>query len=440
MPIIMPSDTRAVLGENAEKCESRSLFLDRFARPEAKDNERRKWFEHLIRKAPVAINRRPMVGRTNRAPLYAQVQSRLMVNMAGGVMENAGLCLDRFGLPYIPGSAVKGCARRMAIQQLLEVEASSKPGLLVQIAMVFGWGEQDWSDAMKGGRFKSDFAYAVGAELWPGVSIAAKQSLAQTSHFAGTVSFLPSHPVDVSGAELPHRSPTLGALELDVVTCHHPAYYQNKKPVAIDDEDPNPVVFPSVAAGHVFAFSVLPLRNCTDELLHQAREWLANGLVLFGVGAKTAAGYGWFDCSDAIQDMVSQNIVAREKLAAERIATMAAAKAIKEKEEAALRLKREQRAAMANLTPEQQEDYKVSQLTPDQFRSAMDNFASKSAEEQKAIVRALRLDAAVPGNRRSFWEDIKAKAAKKGGKPAQTEQAIRQLSKLMIPGREGKMP
>lgn len=27
-------------------------------------------------------------------------------------MENAGLSLDRYGLPHIPGSAVKGCARR----------------------------------------------------------------------------------------------------------------------------------------------------------------------------------------------------------------------------------------------------------------------------------------------------------------------------------------
>src|SRR5208282_3126445 len=98
----------------------------------------------------------------------AQLQSRLMVNMAGGVMENAGLCLDRFGLPYIPGSAVKGCARRMAIQRLIEVELPSvKSDLLIQIALAFGWGEQDWSSEKTDGRFKSDFAYAAGSDLWP---------------------------------------------------------------------------------------------------------------------------------------------------------------------------------------------------------------------------------------------------------------------------------
>ena len=42
--------------------------------------------------------------------------SRLMVDLAGGVMENANLNLDRYGLPRIPGSAIKGLARRMALQ------------------------------------------------------------------------------------------------------------------------------------------------------------------------------------------------------------------------------------------------------------------------------------------------------------------------------------
>jgi hypothetical protein len=45
MPFLIPSDTRAVLGEDAEKCESRSLFMDRFALPGAQKEERKKWFD-----------------------------------------------------------------------------------------------------------------------------------------------------------------------------------------------------------------------------------------------------------------------------------------------------------------------------------------------------------------------------------------------------------
>ncbi len=442
MPILMPTDTRGVLGANAEKCDSRSLFMDRFASPDAKEPDRKKWFEQLVSKSPIRIVRAAITSKRGRAVVFGQLQSRLMVNMAGGVMENAGLCLDRFGLPCIAGSAVKGCARRMAIQLLFEAESSqAKTDLLVQIASTFGWGEQDWSSEKKDGRFKSDFAYATGCDLWPVVSTEARKRLPNADHFAGAVSFLPAHPVDVSGVELPLRAPALGTLELDVLTCHHPDYYQGKnKPVATDDEDPNPVIFPTVAAGHVLAFTLFPLRNCPDALLEQARQWLAEGLTAFGLGAKTAAGYGWFDCSEVIQPAVKQAIEIREKKESERREAEADAVAQKAKGEAERKRWESERAAMANLTPEQLEDFKVAQLNADQFRGALDNFSKKTLEEQKALVRALRLDAGAPGSRRSFWEDLKAKAQKKGGKFAHTEISIRQLSKQMFPGKEGKMP
>ncbi len=72
-------------------------------------------------------------------------------------------------------------------------------------------------------------------------------------------------------------------------------------PVALDIEEPNPVVFPAVAPGAVFAFAVLPLRGERESLsqapkkLHEiALEQLRQGLEAFGLGAKTSAGYGWF--------------------------------------------------------------------------------------------------------------------------------------------------
>ena len=63
-------------------------------------------------------------------------------------------------------------------------------------------------------------------------------------------------------------------------------------PVALDTEDPVPVVFPAVAPGHVFAFAVL---GKDPALTAKAKTWLKNGLEQFGLGAKTAAGYGWFE-------------------------------------------------------------------------------------------------------------------------------------------------
>ena len=73
--------------------------------------------------------------------------------MAGGVMENAGLCLDRFGLPYLPGSAVKGCARRAATHALVETtSAEDKAELLFNLCLVFGWADADWHVGRKRNR------------------------------------------------------------------------------------------------------------------------------------------------------------------------------------------------------------------------------------------------------------------------------------------------
>ena len=192
--------------------------------------------------------------------LYAQLQSRLMVNMAGGVMENAGLLLDRFsGLPVIPGSAVKGCARRMAIEDLRHAAEDKNPAgelaaLLADIARVFGWGEQDWKTregVLNGVKERngetdedlearqqklwedkrSDFAFACG-DRWPEVRGEARRRLQDApKEFAGAVSFLPAWPANVSAENLPAGTPPeLGKLELDVLTCHHRKYYERKDP------------------------------------------------------------------------------------------------------------------------------------------------------------------------------------------------------------------
>lgn len=333
MPILMPRDTREALGNDAARCESRSLLFDRFADPCAKDSgnqtPRKDWFRRIarLRTHPQKCEawnhwlRDASLRLKTEDILFAQLQSRLMVNMAGGVMENAGLCLDRFGLPYIPGSAVKGCARRMAIQNFLEAREANEPNdklarLLADMALVFGWGDQDWKGGRRMGEFISDFEFACGPH-WQDVRNAAVAKLLDLlrvpyrehpaepwkdlPNFAGSVSFLQAYPWQLPATDL----------ELDVVTCHHPDYYSRKTnqrgdlimPVALDTEDPNPVVFCAVAPRIVFAFAVLPLRGCSDTLLAKAHEWLKAGLEAFGLGAKTAAGYGWFkDISKEIQD------------------------------------------------------------------------------------------------------------------------------------------
>jgi len=183
--LFAPRDTKAALQPLPLKDCSRSLYFDRYSRPDLAKEERQQFFTDGFTAHRSAIRCASWAGtlqRMSAAVLHAQLQSRLMVNMAGGVMENAGLLLDRFGLPYIPGSAVKGCARRAALAALHEwCETNQKPGvevtdhdnlfkaacepftapaeMLASIARVFGWCEQDWrtrGEVLKGTTPKRD--------------------------------------------------------------------------------------------------------------------------------------------------------------------------------------------------------------------------------------------------------------------------------------------
>jgi len=316
MPIHAPSDTLRVLGEDARDCESRSLFQDRFAQPQAKEDERKQWFRDLLAKRAAETPASSWLpGAAER--VHARLRSRLAIDLSGGVMENAHVRLDRYGLPSIPGSATKGCARRMALQALHDWVAAGteRPAeddacapccegfaapddLLAAIASTFGWVEQDWEAGKREGLFRSDFGWACGEEhetIWTaacqrlaerhGWTLPERRPWKEMPAFAGTIAFLPASP---------NRNP---GLELDVVTPHHRAYYEGTLDVATDTEDPVPVNFPAVrpqSESEYFTFPLLPLRRAREDDLRNARLWLENGLDLFGLGAKTNAGYGWF--------------------------------------------------------------------------------------------------------------------------------------------------
>lgn len=280
--------------------------------------------------------------------LFARQMSRLMVGMAGGVFENGGLTLDRLsGIPLIPGSAVKGCARRAILSALQEwtagvlkpgdaanplsplIEGSQGPAdLLVEVALVFGWSDLEWQgrenfrDDKEWEEKRPDFAWACG-EQWQAIRKSVSSHLCEhlritpedagkpwenLPHFAGTISFLPAYPWD--------KDP---GIDLDVITCHHGEYYKEPKEPdlpqsdpkwqrwkrdhdswqqqwgnAPDTEEPVPVIFPAIAPGHTWAFLLHPTPRAQDSHLIHARRWLAHGLEIFGIGAKTNAGYGWF--------------------------------------------------------------------------------------------------------------------------------------------------
>lgn len=214
--------------------------------------------------------------RGSVATFEATLGGRLLVNLAGGVVENAGISLDRcFGMPLIPGSAVKGIARSRALWEIHEASGEEKPRLLLFAMLLFGYGAHD---------LRGDFGWAGGTQ--EAQVVAGKIG---SLDFKGCACFLPAYPT------------TAPKLVVDMVNPHYPSYYSGRKAVAEDNENPIPNYFPAVEAGSTFGFAVLLNRVPEVEgvnaslLLVQAKQWLESAVVRKGAGAKTAAGYGWFE-------------------------------------------------------------------------------------------------------------------------------------------------
>ena len=178
------------------------------------------------------------------------LKSRMMVDHSGGVMENATLALHpHFSTPYIPGSAVKGIARHAAWCEWKDTEDPEDKELYAGfIAEIFGYPTGD-------------------KEL---------DTVLQNSYEtrSGAVAFLPAQSVGNA------------TLEADLINSH-------------ERGSPIPVFFPAVAAGTAFGFQMVPLKRETetdiDTLMYFSETWLKQGLKEHGAGAKTNAGYGWFE-------------------------------------------------------------------------------------------------------------------------------------------------
>lgn len=433
-------DTREALGgDDLPHCTSRSLRLTRYARPDLNEKTSPTRKEYLARVVSKDTQRfEPALDLwhkwINGIPqpaeiIHGRLQSRLLINLGGTVLENAGLQIDRFGTAYIPGSAVKACARRAALVALRQwCETASKPEsascdllapacevfdsqaeFLITFLRIFGFTELEWGgyDSSQGAREKNDLAWACGVDLgvtqslWPMLRDEAKTWFATSTPNCdkrdqvrrGAIAFLPAFPLKRPAADL----------ELDVLTTHHQEYYSEKRQVATDTENPIPVFFPAVSAGAVYTFALLPLAGGDETLLKHARSWLLTGLTTLGIGAKTSAGYGYFnDCTAEIRSELEKLATSeKERLEAE------ASKA----RQAAERTAREERKKyLSSLPASDQEDARLAEIADNRGRlkQYLLEFKSHSAEKQVAILRWL-----CSGGKELWLNEIKGSDIKK---------------------------
>ena len=185
---------------------------------------------------------------------------RMIPGLGGANVLETNISLHHiYGVPYIPGSSLKGLAKARAVKKIKENSELSYKEIDEML-------ETDNLD---------DSKKTAEVKLY--------RNIFGTQKKAGRVNFMDSYPE--------------GKLNFkeDIMTPHFSKYYremEDDKPQARpeDTEDPKPITF-LVLESTSFRFS---LASPEKKYLKTAAELLKEGLRYMGIGAKTMVGYGYF--------------------------------------------------------------------------------------------------------------------------------------------------
>jgi len=177
-----------------------------------------------------------------------RVRGRMVVGLGSESLLEASISLHRtYGVPYIPGSALKGLAASYAHHRLGE-----------------GW--------RKGETFH--------------------QTIFGDTENAGYLTFFDA--LYIPGTGKYHGK----ALAPDIITVHHQKYYQDAAAVPSDSDDPNPIPFLSATGDYLLALGASDFQGPT-RWIDLTFQILAEALEKLGIGAKTSSGYGRMTVLDA---------------------------------------------------------------------------------------------------------------------------------------------
>lgn len=217
---------------------------------------------------------------------HACAEGRLLVGHGNPALNEVGITLHHtWGVPVIPGSALKGLlAHYVAACYGAESPADDPERLPYAGNHVVENGLRDGDFPAPCNHVYRRLFGAPAFDLGGATHPARRGEL--TVHDAlwvsGSTASGPAGPRDRADASAP------GFLARDVLTVHQRGYYQGLG-LPSDHESPNPVAFVSVPPGTRFLITL----SCDDRALCElAAGWLAEALDEWGIGGKTAAGYG----------------------------------------------------------------------------------------------------------------------------------------------------
>jgi CRISPR-associated protein Cmr6 len=234
-----------------------------------------------------------------------ETTERLIAGLgASHVLETAITLQRNTGLPYLPGSSVKGLARAWGLIELAaqlgiklaeQVKADAKDkepqfALNALADVLMSEPTETLSNALQ--KLRPDISEDAEAYIQWFRLIFGWQGEAGAISFADAIIY--------AGDAAPGYT-------ADVMTPHYVNYYtENGGQAPAEDDNPNPVSFIALERGQTFAFGLLPRAGAftifdpSERAERQATaldvvtDWLTKALTQMGIGSKTAAGYGFF--------------------------------------------------------------------------------------------------------------------------------------------------
>jgi CRISPR-associated protein Cmr6 len=244
-------DRLVAIQVNADKQANAGLWLDKYiveqSREQKDDGSRRRLIDEVatqpIPEIYEANYRRweQLLRESGAKTRLAVVKGRTIVGLGSESVLETSIVLHRtYGVPYIPGSALKGLAANYARHRLGEHWQKGTPAYKV----VFG----DTDDA-------------------------------------GYITFFDA--LYMPGS----RKEGEKVLYPDIITVHHQKYYQDTGGAPTDKDNSNPVPLLSATGTYLIALAAPDLQR-GDQWIDTTFAILEKALETLGIGAKTSSGYG----------------------------------------------------------------------------------------------------------------------------------------------------
>ncbi|WP_243189977.1 type III-B CRISPR module RAMP protein Cmr6 [Clostridium faecium] len=202
---------------------------------------------------------------------------RLVVGLGNPSVTETSMTLHNiYGIPYIPGQALKGVVRSYFLQLYSNIEKNEFNKITID---------------NKKYDFKKMYKWIFGEDI------------SEDDNNKGNLIFFDSFPTSKI------------TVERDIMTPHYTDYYENGKD-PIDIFEPNPISFYTVKDtkfNFMFALSKKEINISEDEFIDYKNfksfilELIQNAFEEHGIGAKTSIGYGYFNI-DKVEDSEKMNL------------------------------------------------------------------------------------------------------------------------------------